>query len=166
MTTVVTHLCFACELTDFIVRIDVRIDVMMCCVVVAAHVMLMTRPPFNSYDYKARRLKFQFLMKSISFLMISRIVMGMGMVIQQPRRPGLLSASISRSSYSSGTRCSGTAPGTDDEYTRSTSMTMRWPKDAVKVPYVGCISYYYRINGNTHQRSIDRSIDGDTQMEN
>lgn len=166
MTTVVTHLCFACELTDFIVRIDVRIDVMMCCVVVAAHVMLMTRPPFNSYDYKARILKFQNLMKSISFLMISRIVMGMGMVIQQPRRPGLLSASISRSSYSSGTRCSGTAPGTDDEYTRSTSMTMRWPKDAVKVPYVGCISYYYRINGNTHQRSIDRSIDGDTQMEN
>lgn len=43
-------------------------------------------------------------------------------------------------------------------------MTMHWPKDAVKVPYVGYISYYYRINGKTYQRSIDGYTDGDGDM--
>ena len=86
--------------------------------------------------------------------------MGMGMVVQHPRRLGLLLLSSSLSSVvrrrnicrcSSGNGYSGMEPGIDDDSDTTdglrSMMMMCWPKDAVKVPYVGDISYYYRIHG-------------------
>jgi len=67
--------------------------------------------------------------------------MGMKIVVQHPRRVSL------------GVGLSSSPSGSIGAIPRTTAVTMNsdamlWPQDAVKVPYVGDISYYYRINGS------------------